>query len=332
MHRIVAVLIAALSLAGCAVAPFGENVQLPKGPEPEVTGKVAEGKLACVARNLTKAQRQVAFGVVGGGDKTGKANYSSNDGTGAFNTQGGADMAISSLGRTGVRLVELDPVYRGTLDWFQAKAGQELVGDGVSRPAVLNVRTQEGSVTETTIPNQEIKGPDGVSRPATLKVTTNTPPKTESQTVQIKNIPLRKGTLYPARYVIMGSITGTDFLPGGGINGGAAGLTAGYEQNRIAQRLDMRLVEFPVGDSVGGRIVATTTVKKQVVQDGIRLQLTRYFGDVKPQLINLEAGAQRREPVQDSMGDLIDLAVGDLLEQKFNLYKCRNETVVSALN
>lgn len=286
---------AALGLGGCAsVAPFDKTLAMAQGPAPEITGKVtSQSKMACVASHLTASNRSVPFGVIATPDKTGKANFAGNDATGSFNTQGAADMVTSSLGRAGLRIVELGPEYRAILDWSLIKASQGLIGNGAKQPATEFVKDEKGNV---------VKDENGAPK---------------EYATEIPNIPLRKGTVFPVRYGVTGSISGLDFIPGGGISAGAFGASAGYNQNRAQLRIDLRLVEMPVGNSVGGRVVATTTVTKQVVNDGVQVSLSRYFGSATPVLANFDAGAQRREALQDSTGDMLDLAVADLLEQTF---------------
>ena len=309
--RIGVALLALVGLGGCAsTAPFGERLAMAQGPAAEVTGKTTtEGKMQCVASNLTRAQRSIPFGVIAAPDRTGKQNIAGNDATGAFNTQGAADMIISSLGRSGVRIVELGPDYRAILDWNLLKASQGLIGDGKERPAMDIVRDEKGNVVrdENGVPKQYAK-------------------KTLS-------IPNRTGTVFPVRYGVYGAITSLDFMPGGGVSGGAYGATAGYNQNRANIRIDLRLVQMPVGENSGGQVVATTTVEKQVVNDGVQVQLSRYFGAATPVLVNFEAGAQRREALQLSTGAMLDLAVADLLEQVFmkKHSPCANNTIVTAL-
>jgi hypothetical protein len=272
-----------------------------QGPAPEITGKVStQSKLQCVATRLSRGQRSVPFGVIAAPDRTGKANIAGNDATGAFNTQGAADMLASSLGRAGVRIVEIGPEYRAILDWSNLKASQGLIGDGVKRTEISIVKDEAGKDKEVSH--------------------------------DIPNIPLRKGTVFPVRYGVYGSIDALDFIPGGGVSAGAYGASAGYNQNRANLRIDLRLVEMPVGDNVGGRIIATTTVQKQVVNDGVNISLSRYFGSASPVLVNFEAGAQRREALQDSTGDMLDLAIADLLEQVFlkRHSPCENYTIATA--
>lgn len=289
-------LVTAFALGGCAstMAPFDKTLAMVKGPEPEITGKFStQSKMMCVASSLRPSQRSVSFGVIAAPDKTGKANFAGNDATGSFNTQGASDMVTSSLGRAGVRIVELGPEYRAILDWGLIKASQGLIGTGVKQPATEFVKDEKGNI---------VKDENGAPK---------------EYATQIPNIPLRKGTVFPVRYGVYGSIDGLDFVPGGGVSAGAFGASAGYNQNRAQLRIDLRLVEMPVGDSVGGRVVATTTVKKEVVNDGVQISLSRYFGSATPVLANFDAGAQRREALQDSTGDMLDLAIADLLEQLF---------------
>lgn len=299
MFRTLVMLGGVLGLAACSsVAPFKDKLPLAQGPKPEITGVLPQGKLACVAAHLTPRERSIPFGVIAAPDRTGKINIAGNDSTGRFNTEGAADMITSSLGRTGVRIVELGPEYRNVLDWSLNKAMAGFTGDGVKRL---------GTEIE--------KKPDGGEK--------------EVQ-VQMPNIPARKGTVFPVRYGIYGAITSTDFIPGGGASAGIGGVGASYSQNRAHVRIDLRAIKMPVGDAVGGEVVATTTIEKQMVNDDIELQLSRYFGPAtSPTLINFGAGSQQREAWQLSTGAMLDLGVADLMEQIFKITPCSHTTVAA---
>ncbi|HEV8666242.1 MAG TPA: CsgG/HfaB family protein [Candidatus Paceibacterota bacterium] len=286
----------ALLLGGCAgsMGPFKENIAMARGPEPQVVSrKPSSNAMACVGQGLAEYHKSgIPVGIIAIPDRTGKANIAGVDATGAFNTQGGTDMAMSSLWRLRLKnIVEMGPEYRNVIDWTTLKASQGLIGDGVKRPATEMVKDP------TTGEIKEI-------------------------TRDIPNIPLRKGTQFPMRYAIYGAIDALDFIPGGGVSGGAYGVSAGYNQNRAGIQIDLRLVEMPMGDSIGGRVIAGSTVKKQVVNDGTQVSLARIFGSASPVLVNFEAGAQRREPMQASTGDMLDLAISDLFNQAFLKNAC----------
>ncbi|MDB5224925.1 MAG: hypothetical protein JWO43_547, partial [Candidatus Adlerbacteria bacterium] len=235
---ITAALLGATLLAGCnSIAPMGQNLELTTGPAPRVTSTRLDTALSCVAGRLKPSDRQTSMGIITFPDRTGKANFNSENGTGAFNTQGAADMLAGSFVRGRVRLVEMGPEYRSVLDWQLAKAKDNLIGNGGIN--ILNVG---------------------------------------GKTVRMPNVPLIQGTVRPVVIGIIGAITATDIIPGGGASVGVGGVSASYSQNRAVIRIDMRAIKMPIGSDVGGEVIATTTVEKQIVQDDTELSKTRFFG------------------------------------------------------
>lgn len=271
-------------LGGCAsvVAPPQSNIETFQGPPSSVVENPLDTPLSCVASRLTKAQKRTAFGVVDLPDKSGRVNLNGQGAFGYWNTQGGSDMLSSSVARSGVRLMEMSTEYRSYLDWYLAKGESGLLKDDVAR------------VTHVASINQDVKLPF---------------------------VPVVKRTVWPVRYVIRGSITGTDFIPGGNVGAGVAGINVDAQQNRILLRVDMRAIKMPLGTEMGGEVVAVSTIQKQIVQDGLSVQATKLIGTT-PTLVDLSVGAQRREPQQFSTGALIDLGTANLLAQIFRVEGC----------
>lgn len=279
MKKLLLAFAATAMLGGCSTT-FNETAPLPKGPEALVASRAPIGMMACVASQLTPEQRKTSFGVIEVADRTGVVNSSGPDGFGYLNTQGAGDMLVSSMGKFGIRIVEVGPAYRAALDWMLGKTGVGLTGDGTEYVGM---------------------GAGG-------------------QRVVSRNTPLVKGTVAPMEIGIYGAITASDPLPGGGAKVGILGASLGGSQNRIQQRIDLRAVRMTVGTTIGGEVIATTTIEKQVVQDSVELNLTRYF-DIgeSPTLVTVEAGSARREPLKFSTGAMLDLAMADLLTQIYGL-------------
>lgn len=80
---------------------------------------------------------------------------------------------------------------------------------------------------------------------------------------------------------------------------------------------------MPKGNRPGGRVIASTTVKKQIVQDGVRVSLSRYMalGGTKT-LFEADGGFGRREPMKYSTREMIDVATADVLAQIFGINGC----------
>lgn len=98
-----------------------QNVPLVQGPPIQRVASPYEPALTCLATALTLEQRATSFSIGYFQDRTGKTNYVSESGTGAFSTQGGEDMVLSSLAATGVTVVDTSPQFRGQVDWMFGK-------------------------------------------------------------------------------------------------------------------------------------------------------------------------------------------------------------------
>lgn len=111
---LIAALVAAAALAGCNTSKHIEVI-----PENVVT---SDARLACIASRLSATDRKINFTVGEFPDKTGKINTNGGpDATGAFNTQGADTMLRTTLGRTGVNVVDISDMYRKVYEW-QKKA------------------------------------------------------------------------------------------------------------------------------------------------------------------------------------------------------------------
>jgi hypothetical protein len=284
MRYVLVAALLALCLGGCTTT-MGK-VAMATGPKPEVARAEPLGaQLACVASNLPTSGRSTTFTVVDFPDKTGRVNLNGGpDSMGNFNTQGGADMLVSSLIRAGVKVVDQSPALRALADWQLVKISQKLVGNG-----------RNWSVSDNGKP-----------------ITTDFMPLTNAMMAQ-------------AKIGLLGAITSTDFIPGGGVNVSVAGAGGGYNKNAAITRIDMRAILMPAANEmVGGKVIASTVVEKQIVQDGVQISISRYFGPSSgPTLISVDAGYMRREPMQLSTGAMLDLATADLLAQIFKINACQ---------
>lgn len=289
--RIIVMLMLTLVMGGCAsLTPLDKDMSLTEGPTAKVTRSRYVEPAHCVAASATPAQRATAFGVIEFPDRTGRVNFNGNDAFGYFNTQGAADILATSFRKMGIRLVEHSPAFKNAIEWQQKQTAAKLVGDGRKHQLV----DDKGSV----------------------------------QTVDF--MPLMTGKLQPVRVAILGAITTTDFIPGDGATVGASAIEASYQQNRINVSIDMRAVTMPHGNSMGGDTIASTSIEKQIVQDGAELRLSRFFGPVTAAtLVNVSIGGQRREAMQLSTRELLDLAAADIAAQVFRLPQCGAHTLAA---
>lgn len=113
--------------------------------------------------------------------------------------------------------------------------------------------------------------------------------------------------IIPSKYFITGSINSLDFIPGAGFDAQIDGLGPRYRQYRILVGLDLS-----VTDSSTGRIVANSSIQKQIFADELGIGIGRFFGNV---LVNLDASSMRREATSLAMRQMLNLATYDLLTQ-----------------
>jgi curli biogenesis system outer membrane secretion channel CsgG len=283
--KILSVAALGLLLAGCAGSQqFAQERTIPQGPAPKAAYQTAEGPLACVAQKLTPRQMGRSVAVLDFIDKSGAENRVGNDSFGTFNTQAASDMLMTSLVQTGVKTIELGPSFRVVTDWLADKSGA------------------------------------GQFR--TRQVNTNVSPTGETQSKMQVSFAV-SNVLLP-EFGLQGAISTTDFMPGSGVSAGAFGVSAGYEQNWAITTMDLRVIAMPQRDKPGGTVLYSATVEKQVVQDGLRLGLTRFMGD-KPTLVHFEVGGGRREPMKYAARAMINTLLADLLSQMYNIRGCMPE-------
>jgi hypothetical protein len=212
-------------------------------------------------------------------DRTGKFAVSSESATGNFSTQGAQDAFTDALHQIGMRVVETGAGFRSLVDWYNAKAASNMVGDGVVR----SMRT-----------------PDGKTR-------------------DIKYIPLIQGTLMSPNLVVSGSIDSLDFLPGGGAELYVGGIGGGYRQYRILVGMEGRIIKMPVGTQVGGQVVASEQLTKQVVADEMKAGIARFFGN---NFIQFDIGSQRREALQYVELEMTKYMAYRLVSEYFGIRDC----------
>lgn len=127
MHQVTRIIGTIVSAASLALAPAAhaaaDNKNTPLLVGPPVTDIVSPylPALTCIKQSLTEQQKLTTFTVMSFVDKTGKTNYVSDSGTGAFSTQGADDMIYTSLGLAGVQVTDMSPMQRAMMDWSLQK-------------------------------------------------------------------------------------------------------------------------------------------------------------------------------------------------------------------
>ena len=283
--RKAAALLAAVSLAigACAPVDATDNEPLLKGPPVQDVVSPYHAALVCLRSQLTPEEQHVSFGVLDFPDLTGKFNLAQG-GAGSFSTQGGADRLITALHTIGVRVVQTDPKYLGLVDWYLSRGGVGMFGDGQIH--YIHIPQKDGSV----------------------------------RIEPSKTIPVVMGTFEPANIVISGAITAADFLPGEGGEVSVAGIGGGYREYRMLIGMDAKATRMPVGSELGGSVVATTHVSKQIVAYEFKLGIASFFGG--PNYTDVNAGKDGREALQFSEGFMTDYVAYRLVSEAFGITAC----------
>lgn len=129
------------------------------------------------------------------------------------------------------------------------------------------------------------------------------------------NIPLAENnwgirnikTQAPVDFFVSGSVNSLDFIPGGSVEIGIAGVGPRARQNRIVVGLDLALT-----DAATGRVVANVPIQKQLFESETGFSMGRYFGTT---LTEVEAGGMRREALQATLRQMLTYASFELLAQ-----------------
>ena len=129
----------------------------------------------------------------------------------------------------------------------------------------------------------------------------------------------QSSTLIPSDFFVTGSINTLDFIPGGGIEVNVAGVGPKYRQFRALVGLDLAL-----SDTQTGRVIAVSSIQKQIVADEVGFNVGRFFGET---LVQIDLGHQQREALQFALRGMLYFATFDLLSQ---LYADRVGTVCRA--
>lgn len=261
-------------------------------PIREVESPFAQA-LACVKGKLTPEQRKTSFSVGAFPDQTGRVAYSSENAFGAWSTQGGADALMTALAGTGVTVVETGLAYRQVIDWYLGKGATGLLGDG-------NVRILHDPATGTD--------------------------------TQTKTIPSVKGTVRPASYLLIGSITSLDFLPGGAVQLYMGGVGGGHRQYRILVGMNARVVRMTVGEQLGGEVVAAQRISKEIVADESQASVARFFGGRdSATLVEFNLGNQRVEALQYIQNVMLEYVAASMVAETFGITGCETHLRAVAL-
>lgn len=111
----------------------------------------------------------------------------------------------------------------------------------------------------------------------------------------------------PANFVITGSITSLDFIPGGGATLSIGGVGPKYRQNLILVGLDLAMT-----NTATGQILGNIALRKQIFADELGLIVGRVFDS---KIVDFEVGGARREAINYALRMMLQLATYELLVQ-----------------
>lgn len=111
----------------------------------------------------------------------------------------------------------------------------------------------------------------------------------------------------PAAFFVTGSINSLDFIPGGGAQLEIAGVGPRYRENRILVGLDLSLT-----DTATGEVVSNVPMQKQIFSTEMGASAGRFFGK---SLVNIDAGAMKREALNSTLRQMLNYATFQLLGQ-----------------
>ena len=240
--------------------------------------------LACVAGHLTPFQRGLGWSVGDIPDRSGQINSIADAGTGTFSTQGIDDIMIDSLTRAGVTVIDSSPVMQQRTEYYMGKAAVDLVGDG---------NTYILSDKKTGKP----LGPISILRPY-------------------------QGTVVPPRYLVNGAISQLDFVPGGGINIQAVAQIQ-HIVNAMRVGMVMRVVQMAVGPQLGGQVVASDRIEREVESVQNQVGASSFFRS--PIYYSLTIGYDRRQALQAAEVALSDRFAAILVAKTYNVTVCDSQ-------
>jgi len=264
-------------------APDTQNIPLLNGPPISDIQSRYGRSLACVNNQLTQAQHQVVFTVPSFLDKTNKANFVTDSGTGSFNSQGIDDMLYTSLRLAGVQVTDMSPVQRQLMDW------------SIQKMAVYNEGVEKNNEDPANPKLQPIKM--GVSFPdvgITGAITsTDINVSSGGATVRIVGI----GFSHVKNRILIGMDARLSEMIGGA-------------------RADGKPTN-------AGAVASVIRIQKQIVGYEVGGGATRFFGSgSKASLVDIDLGTDKREAIQAVERDMADRVAVSLITHYFGITAC----------
>ncbi len=244
--------------------------------------------LECLNQTLAKNPKKPSFGVLSFPDSTGKANFTSDSGTGYFSTQGEADLLIVALKVAGVRVIDVSPQYRQYLDWILGKGSSKVLGD------------REQHIVHDQNPAQQ-------------------------HTVNF--LPVEQGTLLDVvpDYMVLGSIPTLDFDSGSEVDVSYAGVGGGAGTSGIYVTMSIRTVrvaeketlpDSSTRDMWRGEVVSAFGLRKKIQNPQEYFSGNHFVGSTtRASLLSVNVSLGQREAIQYSERVMADAAAYHLVSE-----------------
>jgi hypothetical protein len=123
-----------------------------------------------------------------------------------------------------------------------------------------------------------------------------------------------KGGIMTAQFIVLGSIPSLDFLPGSVAEFSVYGAGPKHRSYQAVGSMNVRLVTLPYNRTVGGVVVAESSVQKQFAAVENEFGVGTFVGTgAGLTFASFRIGASEREPMQYAVGYMADFAAADLV-------------------
>ena len=137
--------------------------------------------------------------------------------------------------------------------------------------------------------------------------------KDGSRSVAYRLIP--EGGVEGSDAYVVGSINSLDFnIASGGAEVSVSGIGGKARAYRALVGMDLRLV-----DSKTSKIIASTSINKQIVGEDVGFGIGRFFGTT---LVEVDVGEKRNEPLHLALRSMLQLGAYNLIKQAYGISAC----------
>lgn len=121
-------------------------------------------------------------------------------------------------------------------------------------------------------------------------------------------------TIASPQFLLTGSITSLDFMPGKVMEIGAFGASLRGRTYNANGDMDVQIVTFPDGKVPGGYVFSSSSLSKQFAAVEVDAGYASFIGSAPGITFgSFRIGAGKREPMQHAIGFMVDFAVVELI-------------------